>query len=187
MRDDRTGSEWSHILGTCVAGKLKDTKLKLVPSIITSWKSWRESHPHTTVSVLSRTAPEFNVDMYDQPDGFLVGLRHGGEVVAYPLAELLEHPVINDTVGDEPIVVAYDPKETGAMIFRRTLDDAVIDFDAQDGDFTGGGSRWNRTTGIALDGPHKGKRLLRLSAILSFANAWRRFHPNARIYRHAEP
>ncbi len=49
--DRETGSIWSQLEGQAVSGKLKGQPLRMIPSIQTTWKYWRELHPDTGVLV----------------------------------------------------------------------------------------------------------------------------------------
>jgi hypothetical protein len=55
-----------------------------------------------------------------------------GEVRAYPLAILTWHEIVNDTVGDVPLVVTYCPLCNSGLVFERTVDgpdgEEVLDF-----------------------------------------------------------
>lgn len=183
MGDLETKSEWSHFLGTAMHGPMKGTKLKSIPSVIATWKRWKKDHPDTTVTVMKRSSGlTFMASVYERPEAYVVGLRIGDAVTAYPLPLLEKQTLINDSVAGEPVVVIYDHEGKGAMIFPRTLEEQVLEFAVKDGQVIAGGSRWSPTTGEALDGPLKGKRLEAMPAIISFADAWKRFHPQGRIY-----
>lgn len=47
--DAATGSYWSQLLGQAICGPLTGTRLTLIPSTVTTWGSWRDDHPRTTV------------------------------------------------------------------------------------------------------------------------------------------
>jgi hypothetical protein len=49
MIDDRTGTVWSHLDGVAVAGELEGTQLPIRALQTTTWGSWVEEHPETTV------------------------------------------------------------------------------------------------------------------------------------------
>lgn len=53
-----------------------------------------------------KTVPADRVDFLRLTDQ-VVGIVRGGEARAYPLAVLIWHEAINDTLGDEPIVVIF--------------------------------------------------------------------------------
>ena len=42
-----TGSVWSQPLGLAIAGPRRGQRIDLLPSLLTSWRAWREAHPHT--------------------------------------------------------------------------------------------------------------------------------------------
>jgi hypothetical protein len=47
--DDETGSYWSQILARAVCGPESGDRLTIVPSTVTTWTAWRETHPETDV------------------------------------------------------------------------------------------------------------------------------------------
>ena len=47
---------------------------------------------------------------------------------AYPIQILIWHEIINDTVGDEPLIVSFCPLCNTAIAFKRTLNGQVLDF-----------------------------------------------------------
>jgi hypothetical protein len=49
LYDRGTGSLWSQLLATAISGPRTGDDLSLSPSEITSWGTWRERHPETTV------------------------------------------------------------------------------------------------------------------------------------------
>jgi hypothetical protein len=49
MIDDVTGTVWSHLDGAAVAGELLGTQLEIRALQTTTWGSWLEEHPETTV------------------------------------------------------------------------------------------------------------------------------------------
>lgn len=49
LYDKKTESLWSQILGEAVAGPMVGQKLQAMPSVITTWATWRKSHPDTLV------------------------------------------------------------------------------------------------------------------------------------------
>lgn len=47
--DRETNSIWSQLDSKAISGPLKNTPLKIVPSIQTTWQHWRSMHPNTQV------------------------------------------------------------------------------------------------------------------------------------------
>ncbi len=60
--------------------------------------------------------------------GPVIALEIGGDARAYPLAVLTWHEIVNDTVGDVPVIVTFCPLCHTALVFERTLDGTVHDF-----------------------------------------------------------
>lgn len=51
-----------------------------------------------------------------------------GDARAYPLAIMSQHEIVNDVVGDEPLVVTYCPLCNSGLAFDRTVEGQVLDF-----------------------------------------------------------
>lgn len=51
--DRETNSVWSQLEGRAIAGPLRGFSLKVVPSLQTTWRLWRELHPDTRVMVIT--------------------------------------------------------------------------------------------------------------------------------------
>jgi hypothetical protein len=183
LADVETRSEWSHILGRAMAGPLQGKELEVIPSVMVTWKRWREEHPGTTVTVLTRSGKEYTSEFYWRPQRFVLGVKHQGQTVAYPLPDLMRRTAISDEVAGDPIVAVYDAPGAGATAYRRTVEGKPLEFVVTDGRLTGGGSTWSLATGEALDGPWKGRRLERLAAMISFEKAWRAYYPGSRWWR----
>ncbi len=60
--------------------------------------------------------------------GPVIALEIDGDARAYPLAILTWHEIVNDTVGDTPVIVTFCPLCNTALVFGRTLDETVHDF-----------------------------------------------------------
>lgn len=58
----------------------------------------------------------------------VIGVVLNGEAKAYPLAILMWHEIVNDTVSGVPVAVTYCPLCNAAIVFDRRLDDRVLDF-----------------------------------------------------------
>lgn len=49
LRDQQTGSLWSHLTGISLAGTARGTQLVSVPVVASSWKTWRQMNPDSSV------------------------------------------------------------------------------------------------------------------------------------------
>ena len=84
-------------------------------------------------------------------------------------------------MGDLDLVVYFDEESKSAGAWQtqeqRTFqrkDGAVVDRETN--------SIWDLKRGLATDGKLKGTRLRAVSAIVSFTNAWKRFHKRTTMW-----
>ena len=109
----------------------------------------------------------------------VIALEIDGAARAYPLAVLIWHEIVNDTLAGRPVVVTFCPLCNTALVFDRELDGVVHDFG------TTGNLRysdlvmydrqteswWQQATGEAIVGSLTGKKLTFLPAqIVSLAD-----------------
>ncbi len=95
----------------------------------------------------------------------MFGAKINGEACAYPVAALKETPVLNDTVGGEPVVVLYDKTHEIGEVFLARHGERTLTFEAAS-DGAGSllardretGSTWD-VSGRAVDGALKGEKL----------------------------
>jgi hypothetical protein len=182
MIDRETQSLWSHLLGEAMQGPLQGTELPMLPSELVTWEAWRREHPQTTVLNLSRTHRDFVKDFYRRPERFVYGLIDAGRAydVGFPL--LLQRPLLHVDLPESALLVTFDRDSTAARLFSRTVDGRRLSFrEAEPGWMRDEqtGTRWNRNTGVAVEGPLAGSRLEQRVGIMSFAEAWRTFHPDS--------
>lgn len=210
MYDRATDSLWSQILATAIRGPRTGSTLSLVPSTLTKWSAWRETYPETEV-LLPPPASEAIGDArprdyarnpyagYDDsrrigiggeeyegelhPKAEVIGIAHDGVARAYPFDAVASEGVINDRVGDLPVVVTVDAGDA-LVAYERRVDGDEPSFEPAGTDaMRAGGSEWRRATGEALDRPHEGTQLPRANdASPMFLFAWRDFNPNTGVY-----
>ena len=102
-----------------------------------------------------------------------------GDARAYPLAILIWHEIVNDSVGGQPVAVTFCPLCNASIVFDRTFAGDVLDFG------TTGKLRnsdlimydrqtetwWQQFTGQGIVGKHAGEQLDFLaSQVISFAD-----------------
>lgn len=211
MYDERTESLWSQILGAAIRGPRTGERLSLEPSTLTTWGEWRETHASTEVllppphsntvrgpdATFDYFAPKYSYDSQDQLIGFdnderddglyprtlVIGIRTDKQAKAYPFDIVQERGVINDTVGDRPVVVAITPGMT-LVAYDRDLDGNTFEFEpAGPAKMRAAGSRWERATGRAVDGHYEGAQLSPATdQTPMFWKGWSNFHPNTSVY-----
>ncbi len=113
---------------------------------------------------------------------------------AYPFDELNRAGIINDHLAGREILVTYC--EGSGVVFERVLKGEALKFSLATGSGEKGtaacrimkdektGSRWQRLTGLAVEGPLKGEKLRQIVSTLVFWFGWKDYYPESRIYRH---
>jgi hypothetical protein len=220
MYDRQTRTLWNQITGEPVLGAraAADVKLTVLPIVLTSWGEWKAQHPDTVV--LDPDTGYFRPytpgaaygDYFSSPDTMfpvwqrsrqlpakarVFALNLDGVPKAYPLDTLTKEQVVNDTVGQTPVVLiarrgnviveglnrrtgrvryeaggevrAYD---RGAHTFQPGPDaDTVLDES---------GRTWRVTEG-ALLGPND-EVAARLGGHLAYWFGWYAFFPQTLVY-----
>ena len=214
MYDHQTRTLWSHITGEAVQGPLKGKRLKpLVSTPQIAWKTWQQNYPSTRVlSVPTRGGmrESMSQDVYadyhaSQRAGvsgmeytddrlpnksLVIGVKVPAEdgttqFRAYPLTHFMDAHVINDTLGEVPLLIFHDKTSFATAVFTRNVAGGIRTFSAQDRHFVedNASTRWNLITGEAISGKEKGTRLERLPAVNIYWFAWARYYPDTSIYR----
>ena len=231
MYDRATRTLWNQFTGEPVLGSLagdtdaggRPLRLSLLPVVLTTWGDWLAQHPETTVLDIETGftrpyEPGLPYGNYFQsrgtmfpvsrrsdlvgPKDFVYGLRIAGDRKAYPVSTLIEEPVVNDTVGERPVVVVAN---RGYVITDGVHREApspaayysgaeVRAFERGDRVFTAGddpdtlhdaaGGVW-RVSEEALLGPD-GERLERVDGHLAYWFGWFSFYPETAVYGLAE-
>lgn len=221
MYDRQTESWWQQATGEAIAGELTGQQLTFLPTSIISWADFKAAYPEG--SVLSRETglaapygrnPYVGYDALDNypflyvgpevpaqlaPMARVVGVELQGQAVAYPYAILSEERVVNDTVGETPLVVLWAPgvaspldegtvaagREIGALlVFSRQLAGQTLTFAFDEGKIVDEetGSEWD-VLGQALAGPQAGERLTPIVGINYFWFTWSAFKPETAVYQ----
>ena len=201
MIDRDTGTFWSQIDGRAIHGDHQGKRLRELPSTMTTWGEWKTHHPDTTVLATegerptgSRYSRYFESDEMmgvlgtANPDDRLagktlvIGIEHGGETAAVPVATLQEQGAAGIRVaGDALWVVAFDGDDAAVWLSR--LGDRDLEFSRnEEGTWTDESkSVWDPATGTAASGPNKGKSLRRITARRGYWFIWARFHPETEL------
>ena len=214
MYDHQTRSLWSHITGEAIRGPLKGKRLKpLAATPQIAWKTWQLNYPRTRVlSVPTRGGrrESLNQDVYADyhasqragvsgmeytddrlPNkslviGVQVPVEDGTtQFRAYPLTHFSKTAVINDTLGEIPLLIFHDKTSFATAVFARNIAGDIRTFNVKDKHLVqdNTGTRWNLIIGEATSGKEKGTRLERLHAINIYWFAWARYYPETSIYR----
>ncbi|MAF12217.1 hypothetical protein CMK11_17360 [Candidatus Poribacteria bacterium] len=184
MMDAETESLWSHLLGRAMRGPLLATELAIVPGEMMTWEGWLDAHPDTTVLSMSRTADNYGLDFYRDPERFVYAWMLGGRAFSTTVRSLLESPTLNLDLAGTPVVVTFNPESSGAAIFSRVVGEAEHVFLATGPDRMRDaetGTTWSSVTGVAVSGELEGSALTHMPGLMSYRAAWQLFHPDGRV------
>lgn len=212
FEDARTGSWWRQATGEAVTGPLKGKRLAEIPSRQMTWAAWSALHPGSDVM---QPDPQF-ASRYARMEGFAEGTSEGGltgrdprswqrkswvvgvlarnsdaageTARAFDWNELVRERVLNDRVGDQPVLLvlgadgasfrAFDARPGGSgprLELERTADPSRFRDRAT-------GATWDES-GLALDGPQAGTRLTAVPAYQEFWHSWQTFRPATTVRR----
>ena len=218
MWDRQTESWWQQITGEAIIGEMTGAKLTFLPAPMVSWVDFKESFPDG--QVLSRDtgyARDYNRPPYGDYDALsrtpflyfgpldgrlpamqrIVGVYEDDVAIAYPFTLFQSVPVVNDRVGDQDVVIFYNPETLSGFIgsgvsgknavgstgvYDPNIDGEKLTFELRDGAIvdTKTGSEWN-IFGEAVEGPLAGQSLRPVIHANHFWFAWRVFYPETQI------
>ena len=170
-----------------------DDRSDRLRTLTQSWNTNWNRHTIRYEEILSGGPPRDGIPSVDDPQFIspagasewladnepVIAVEFNGDARAYPLQILTWHEIVNDVVGDIPVVVTFCPLCNSAVTFDRRLEGQVYEFgtsgllrhsDLIMYDRTTE-SLWQQFTGEAVVGDLAGKRLTFLpSSIVSFAD-----------------
>jgi len=118
-------------------------------------------------------------------DELVLGVVAGGEARAYPVAILAWHELVNDTLGEEPILISFCPLCGTGMVFERRAAGEVRRFGVSGLLYRSdllmydreSESLWSQISAEAVTGPLRGQRLRLLRSRMETWGRWRHDHP----------
>lgn len=194
FEDARTKSWWRQVTGEAVAGPLTGQALPEVLSEQLSLEKWLALYPHSRIMQPDSTFSEEYKDMdsYDigkgrgpltgtdtlswQRKSWVVGIAIGTASKAFDWNRLLEERLIQETVGQTPIVLALAADNKSFVAFERpsaaanfTLQRDTLHLEQQQ--FT-----------LRGDAVGAGTALKKVQAVQEFWHSWQTFHPHTEKY-----
>lgn len=200
----------SQLHARVMTGPHRGEALRAYPATLTSWARWRELHPQTTgawwetglkgaylekllfatmASDAQSDTPLYATRRIDRRLPIkqqVLGVRVGADARVFTRDEMKNSPVIEEVVGNEPVVVLFDPERDMARCFLRRHRGRLLAFEAVGPglmrDATG------RTWDVAGNGPD-GERLEPVELVVDrvYWFAWAYIHPQTRLSKVAEP
>lgn len=119
----------------------------------------------------------------------IIGVEINGDARAYPISLLSLHEVVNDVVGDEPVVVTWCPLCYSALVFERVVDGTELTFGVSGYLYRNNlvmydhqsNGLWSQLLAQGIKGAHRGEFLTVLPSVLTTWGEWKQAHPQARI------
>jgi len=193
FEDEATGSWWYQATGEAVTGAMKGKRLPIVPSEQMTLKLWLEQHPNSLIA--QPDGAEFSREGYNQTEGYdryqpkkegwtpnswVVGITAGTASKAYLWSGLVATRVVNDVVGNQPVVIVTSSDSVSFTAWNRTLNGQQLTFtlDSANSRFTDAQTKsiWN-WNGECVEGPSAGKKLQPVAAWQQYWHAWQTFNP----------
>ena len=193
IEDRETRTRWSQLTGLAIGGPLHGRHLQQLGSQVLTWKRWRARFPNGSLYAGSRqtsflgSRAKYGLGAGASGHSELVlGTRVGDAVRGYALSLLDRWPILDDSLGGIPIVVAYAPDDGFGLVWDRRIGDHVLDFRQGSAPLEAldqGGGRWDLLSGLALSGPDAGSQLTGIWATPAFALGWGRFFGPGSVIR----
>jgi hypothetical protein len=194
FEDVTTHSWWRQATGEAVAGPLEGARLPVITASQLSLRKWLDLHPDSLV-MQPDTASEENYDSEGRFErgkskgdltrtdpgswkekSWVVGVEVGTVSKAYDWNRLKSKRIINDVIGQVPVVVVLSTDDNSFAAFRRpetswefTLKGDVLS--AHDQHYDLGGRNLGSTS----------RPLEALGAHQEFWHSWRTFHPGTLV------
>lgn len=220
MFDRKTETLWQQFTGKAIVGDYVGRTLEQIPSQIISFSQYKKNYPdggvlsketgyqrnygrnpYTGYDDINNT-PLFGAGNDDDdrlpPMEKVIGVKLEEQHKAYPYSISRIEQVMNDRVGDTPLLIIHTEGATSAMdaariaeskesgstgVFKRVVDDKELTFSIENGNIMDEQtqSTWS-VTGEAIEGEYKGKHLEAVTHGDYFAFAWLVFWPETEIY-----
>jgi len=194
MYDQETHSLWNQFTGRPVVGPLTGTgiELKVLPVAITSWAAWLKQHPNTKVLSLETgfqrdyepgqpygeyfasaglMFPALVEDQRLEAKDYVYAIRADGLAKAWPLLDFEERRVINDYIGDLPVVLIGDVETRTVRAYLRNENE--VEATKVPSLVKSGGDHW-KVQEIGLIAPD-GRTMERLPGHIAYWFAWQGF------------
>jgi len=204
MYDRLSKSLWSQALGEGIVGNYAGIKLQKLPFDVAYWKDWKQLYPQSKVLSKDTGSPrpygaDPYADYYSSPDvlfpisntdnrlglkEIVVGLKNDGLNKAYKMQDIEKLKVINDQLNNKSVTL-FSLYPLMVRVFDSSIDEQTLTFqyNVTNNKITDKqtGSQWD-FEGMSINGPLKGKQLLRLPFDEGYWFEWSAFYPDTKIY-----
>lgn len=197
FEDKTTGSWWRQANGEAIVGKLKGQTLPEVPITQTALDKWLALHPNSLVMQPDTKFQEEydSLSNYEsgkrkgkltkrdsaawQEKSWVVGIVTGENSKAYDWKGLEKKRIINDVIGNQPIVLALASDNKTFVALQRTSSKQQLVI-RNDSLYDEKGNSYNllgksQKSGIS--------NLNKINAYQEYWHSWKTFHPDAKQYK----
>jgi hypothetical protein len=204
FEDAATKSWWRQESGTAIAGPLKGTSLKEIPSSQMALSDWLALHPGSYIlqpdSIFKKEYADlkgYDVDTLHSSlekrdsaswklKSWIIGVNVNNHFKAYDWNILAKKKMIEDSVANVPLLLTMNRDERTFYVVNRNTSNGVLHFSYDSttqvlhDDKTN--STWN-VNGTCIEGSMKGTQLRSVQSYQEFWHSWREFHPQTEIYK----
>lgn len=164
-------------------------------------------HSVPLAEIISGGPPKDGIPSIDDPkflsvqetDGLLndnesgTGLCVGSDCRFYPYQILVWHEIVNDTVGNQPVLVTYCPLCLTGIVFERKLEGQAVEFGTSGKLWQSNlvmynrtndpkkESLWSQVLGEAIVGEFTGSKLKIIPSDIIKYGDWKKLHPNTKV------
>jgi len=194
FEDETTKSWWRQVNGEAITGSLKGEALPEVESVQLSIKKLFELYPNALVMQLDE-ASKSNYDSLGRFENgkskgsltrtdssswndksWVVGLQVGKSSKAYDWNKLKEMRIINDKIGEKPIVLVLSTDNQSFVAFERSSDEEI--FATRNDTLIVNDKRYNFAGRDLVNS----QQLKKVNAFQEFWHSWKTFHPQTEQY-----
>jgi hypothetical protein len=203
FEDASTKSWWQQATGVAVAGKLKGSALRELPSqqsqlaaFLIRYPDALVLQPDTIFKKQYKSLKDFDNGTTDdalekrdsaswQFKSWVVGVDYNGNSIAYDWNLLVAERMIQDSLPGLPLLLTLENDTASFHVLNRAIGNTVLQFvklpDNNLSDIQSG-SIWN-SSGFCINGPGKGSQLTRVQASQEFWHSWKTFHPSTKMFK----
>ncbi len=206
LRDNQTGSAWSHLTGYALGGPARGSRLTELPLQVTTFARWKRRFPTSDLPVLDYTSgyrssfPRVSLQLSDgaqrslppgdprlPQESLVLGVLQGGVAKAYPSERW--QGIRTDRVGGREIVLVRDDAWTTAVfepqVDGQRLELTLLTFEGVPVLAADDGSLFD-FSGRAIAGPLVGRQLPVVSSVEVKWYGWVGLHPQTLLEGQAD-
>ena len=199
IEDESSKTWWQQATGEAIAGKKKGASLNEVNSEQMSLASWMSKYPDTQIlqpdssfiadyehhSKFVARFGKSKVAEFEswQKRSWVIGVTNGDAAMAFDYLTLIENNIMQDSVGDLPVLVVLEQDTISFHVWDSRVDTMVLEF-TYDSELEAlrdlqTESVWDMT-GTSVSGPLQGSILSTVQGYEEYWHSWKTFHPNTK-------